>query len=513
MSLTKAHNRMIAASAVNVDDYGAVGDGATDDTIAIQAAINTNAAIIRFSPDKTYSITSQINLVTEQTIEGNNSTIIVNSTTVINSAFYGVDVSTSAYKDIILNCNSKTISGFRIYADSTGCNNVWFDNCKVSGTATDATLFYGGIEVASLGGAAGTQNSDIKVTNCNFGPTGTHGCLIAYTDGVLFENNRIATTTNHGMEAVGCRDIIISNNTVLSCTLSGLGVGANCKNFVISGNNVQDCGGDGSITCEQNSVFGVISNNTISDAKTSGVNISYGTAGASPFDKVQGVVCDNNIIRAKSGVTTYSGVNVYSSTGAGLGEGISVTNNFIDGFNIGITYAYSNHGQIAGNNIVNLTGSSSSVVKATLVDSVDIINNSCSSDTGDHAYQVLSFSGTHSSRCNINGNHVASANSAAKAVVYIDGPNTFTVCGTTTGGALNYVNTASTAAVVVDNNTGSLAGSPYAGSGTYYSQIGSATSTTVGAAGPATALPATPLGYVTAYVVGVGDVKIPYYTS
>jgi hypothetical protein len=26
MSLTKAHNRMIAASAVNVDDYGAVGD-------------------------------------------------------------------------------------------------------------------------------------------------------------------------------------------------------------------------------------------------------------------------------------------------------------------------------------------------------------------------------------------------------------------------------------------------------------------------------------------------------
>lgn len=44
MALTKAHNRMIAGSVVNVIDFGATGNGTSNDTAAIQAAIDNAVA-------------------------------------------------------------------------------------------------------------------------------------------------------------------------------------------------------------------------------------------------------------------------------------------------------------------------------------------------------------------------------------------------------------------------------------------------------------------------------------
>lgn len=62
MALTKAHNRMIAGSYVNVIDYGATGDGTTDDTVAIQAAIDAAAGRPVYAPAGTYVITSTIDM-------------------------------------------------------------------------------------------------------------------------------------------------------------------------------------------------------------------------------------------------------------------------------------------------------------------------------------------------------------------------------------------------------------------------------------------------------------------
>lgn len=77
MSLTKAHNRMIEGSKFNVKDFGAIGDGVTDDTAAIQLAINAaaNSALI-FPSGETFKVSSGLTNSSELTIIAEGSNIV-----------------------------------------------------------------------------------------------------------------------------------------------------------------------------------------------------------------------------------------------------------------------------------------------------------------------------------------------------------------------------------------------------------------------------------------------------
>lgn len=62
MSLTKVSYSMIQGSPINVVDYGAKGDGLTDDTAAVQAALSSQQSLdcVLVFPAGTYDISSQI---------------------------------------------------------------------------------------------------------------------------------------------------------------------------------------------------------------------------------------------------------------------------------------------------------------------------------------------------------------------------------------------------------------------------------------------------------------------
>lgn len=71
MSLTKATYSMIEGAAVNLLDYGAVGDGVTDDTAALNAALSAAVANYKclFIPAGTYLITSNITVPTPSNVQ------------------------------------------------------------------------------------------------------------------------------------------------------------------------------------------------------------------------------------------------------------------------------------------------------------------------------------------------------------------------------------------------------------------------------------------------------------
>lgn len=77
MPLTKVTYSMIDGAPANVLDFGAKGDGVTDDTIAIQAALNAAEAV--YFPSGTYKITTTLTIssVNRQYIYGDGKTSIL----------------------------------------------------------------------------------------------------------------------------------------------------------------------------------------------------------------------------------------------------------------------------------------------------------------------------------------------------------------------------------------------------------------------------------------------------
>jgi len=147
MTLTYARNRMISESDVVVTDFGAVGDGSADDTLAIQAAINfaiSNGSRRVHIPAGEYKITDTI--VIDQSLslyiygDGERKTIVKFHNTIVDKVFWDATAASSNthFEDLLFIENTAGTSicfratedmpdtdGFSHYKDS-------FERCRIT---------------------------------------------------------------------------------------------------------------------------------------------------------------------------------------------------------------------------------------------------------------------------------------------------------------------------------------------------------------------------------------------
>lgn len=226
---------------VSVKDFGAVGDGVTDDTAAIQNALDTGKNV--FIPAGIYVFSAQLDLTTNgQTIygEGHGLSVLDSSATASITALYATGIDNITIKELSL------LGGESVYA-SAGYAGILFENCINSKVITcEISKYQYGINFKVNSEAPMVEGCIVH--DCYYEGISANGITGTYTiTNLRFINNTvysIGTASYNGgairtEEAVGG---VISNNTVYN----GAGIRIeNSRQCVISNNVVHDTFGTG----------------------------------------------------------------------------------------------------------------------------------------------------------------------------------------------------------------------------------------------------------------------------
>jgi hypothetical protein len=217
----------------NVKAYGAVGDGTTDDTAAIQAAITAMSGGTLFFPAGTYKTTTPLNLKSNTLMKGvGQGQSIINGNYATNARGViecGINAAVTAItiEQITFNTSSGNSA-----INVSGSKNIIIQDCGFTGSSTNTQ---GAIYVSDYT-ARGT--SDVKIKNCRFYDmltcpgvwitSATNGQTVrnVLVEGCHFEN--IWNTAVHiditGSSTGFMRDIKVVNNTFIDL-IGGTGYG------------------------------------------------------------------------------------------------------------------------------------------------------------------------------------------------------------------------------------------------------------------------------------------------
>lgn len=224
MALTKAHNRMIKGAALNVLDFGAVGDGTTDDTTAIQAAID--AAI---SQRKELHFPANTYLVTNLTAD-----VSVGDGVFLTGELKSIIKSASAGK--ILDVNPASLGLGNLVNKSVVIDTLQFegDGVNVEGLVRVGEISYGITQTRNCQFRGASDKYLVldncwatEIDNCGFGysavsriATGTYGIYVINANAVSITDTYVTQISSDG-DSIGVFANSCNAFSMQSCTIEG----------------------------------------------------------------------------------------------------------------------------------------------------------------------------------------------------------------------------------------------------------------------------------------------------
>ncbi len=343
-----------ATDVINVKDYGAVGDGSTDDEAALILAFAAAAGKRMYFPKGTYRVaftsTTCFTLPADVTIEGEDrdSTIIdfVPSSTTYRNGFSGVDGLT--VRDMTIKMSIPAGGSGSIFVAGT---RMKIQNCLLDGTVTDNGAAASHTAYMLVFPSSGTQE-DIHVSGCeikrftfDFLKANSDTSIqrrITVVDNDFHTTYREAATFNSPLGTM--EDVRVNFNRFRAH--AGILIGSTSLFVAFASVNRFQCIGNtfsGAITdaihIEENCIDGVVSGNVL-DVDGNGIVILENNVSGS-YAQPDGLIVANNVVRkdgTNRGAGKY-GIWLVNNASADLpGKRILIEGNqvhsFDDGFKI-----------------------------------------------------------------------------------------------------------------------------------------------------------------------------------
>jgi hypothetical protein len=322
------------ADIVNVLDYGAVGNGVTDDTAAIQAAIDyaqsSNIKSVYF-PAGTYFVTATINITSSVTLFGDgrfNSIIKWSDATLgvfnVNS-YFGITVENMGFKPIVVPTGGyvfQIANGNISYNNFTIFKNLWFQftwiaikTVSAQALSIDTCYFYDSYFAGVLiQNQVAPDAGDSTIVDCVF------------SAGLAINSSAILQYSSGGLKILGTKILggLVGYHQILGGTSS-------TSDLVIVGNSIENqtsC----AILLERG-----INSNTFPNVLISSNQIALGSNA-----DADGIVLSNNstqfldnVVISSNIITLGSGESYGIVLGAVIGS--AITGNYILGAQYGIT--------------------------------------------------------------------------------------------------------------------------------------------------------------------------------